>query len=40
MKKLFTLLTFVTVFFAAKAQNGEISGKIIDERNKIRNENV
>ena len=31
MKKLFTLLTFVTVFFAAKAQNGEISGKIIDE---------
>ncbi len=31
MKKLFTLLSLVAGFFAAYAQNGEISGKVIDE---------
>ncbi len=31
MKKLFTLLTLFIVFLGAKAQNGEISGKVIDE---------
>ncbi|MBK8658911.1 MAG: carboxypeptidase regulatory-like domain-containing protein [Bacteroidetes bacterium] len=31
MKKLFTLLSFLVAFAALKAQNGEISGKILDE---------
>ena len=31
MKKLFTLLTLITVFFSVKAQNGGISGKVVDE---------
>jgi len=31
MKKLFTLLTVIFLFAGAKAQNGEISGKVIDE---------
>jgi hypothetical protein len=31
MKKLLTLFSFLVVAFAANAQNGEISGKVIDE---------
>lgn len=31
MKKLFTLFTLLVAFVAVKAQNGEISGKVIDE---------
>ena len=31
MKKLFTLLSLIAGFFVAQAQNGEISGKVLDE---------
>ncbi len=31
MKKIFTLLTMLTVYLSVHAQNGEISGKVIDE---------
>jgi len=31
MKKIITLLSFVTMVFVLKAQNGEISGKVLDE---------